>query len=82
MSDGETNATLPRETKADEITLEAALELLVARRAAAPPKRPARGGRAAPRAKTAAPAKTSAAKATAKPKTAAKKGGAKKAAKG
>jgi DNA topoisomerase-1 len=66
VTDGETNATLPREKSPDGLTLEEALQLLAARREAAPSK-PKRG---ASRARTAsagkAPAKRSAA---AKPTT-------------
>ncbi|WP_112663648.1 type I DNA topoisomerase [Microvirga flavescens] len=66
VTDGETNATLPRAVSADAVTLDEAIALIAARRAAGPSKK-ARGGR-----KTAT-------KTTAK-KTAAKKPAAKKAA--
>ena len=77
VTDGETNATLPRETTSDAVTLDEAILLLAARRAAGPakPKRAARG-RAPAKKATKAPAKA------AKPKAAAKKPAAKKAAKG
>jgi DNA topoisomerase-1 len=67
VTDGETNATLPRSVTAEAVTLEEAIALLVARRAAGPSKKPARGR------------KTAAKKAPAK-KTATKKAPAKKAA--
>jgi DNA topoisomerase-1 len=73
VTDGETNATLPREQSSETLTLDEALQLLVARRAAGPskPKRGAARARTAPAAK--APAKRAAAKpaAAAKPKKAA-----------
>ena len=56
VTDGETNATLPRDRGADAITLEEARELLVQRRAAAPAK-PRRGGRAPAKAAKPAAAK-------------------------
>jgi DNA topoisomerase-1 len=73
VTDGETNATLPREKAPDALTLDEALQLLAARRAAGPSK----GKRGAPRTRTAAakaPAKrsaTSKSAAAAKPKKAA-----------
>jgi len=75
VTDGETNATLPRTTAAEAVTLEEAVELLKARRAAGPSKKAGRG-RKAP-AKKAAAAKAPAAKKTAT-KTAAKKTATKK----
>ena len=53
VTDGETNATLPRELTSDAVTLDDALPLLAARRAAGPSKKTARGR---------APARTAAAK--------------------
>ena len=47
VTDGETNATLPRSVTAEAVTLEEAIALLVARRAAGPSKKPARGRKAA-----------------------------------
>jgi DNA topoisomerase-1 len=63
VTDGETNATLPREQSAESLTLEEALQLLVARRAAGPSK-PKRG---AARTRTASAAKAPAKRAAAKP---------------
>ena len=77
VTDGETNATLPRTMAAEAVTLAEAVELLKARRAAGPSKKSARG-RKAPAKK--APARKAAAKAPAAKKTAAKKTAAKKAA--
>lgn len=78
VTDGETNATLPRSMAAEAVTLEDAIGLLVARRAAGGSKKPARGRKAAAKtpAKKAATAKKASKKAAAKP--AAKKAGAKK----
>jgi DNA topoisomerase I len=85
VTDGETNATLPRAMAAESVTLDQAVDLLKARRAAGPSKKSARG-RKAPAKKAAAKApaakkastKTAAKKTTGK--TAAKKPAAKKAA--
>jgi DNA topoisomerase-1 len=63
VTDGETNATLPREQSAESLTLDEALQLLVARRAAGPSK-PKRG---AARTRTASAAKAPAKRAAAKP---------------
>jgi DNA topoisomerase-1 len=62
VTDGTTNASLPRGTSPESLTLEQALELLAARRDAAPaPRRAASRKRAAPaRARTSRLAKTSA----------------------
>jgi DNA topoisomerase-1 len=68
VTDGETNATIPREQSSDTLTLDEALQLLVARRAAGPSK-PKRG---AARARTASSAKAPAKRAAAKPAAAAK----------
>ena len=62
VTDGETNATLPRAMAAEAVTLDEAVELLKARRAAGPSKKSARGRKA--------PAKKAAAKAPAAKKTA------------
>jgi DNA topoisomerase-1 len=59
VTDGETNATLPRSVTAEAVTLEEAIALLVARRAAGPSKKPSRGRKAAVKK---APAKKAAAK--------------------
>jgi DNA topoisomerase-1 len=81
VTDGETNATIPKTMSSDAITLDEAVGLIRAREAMGPSKKPARGRKTA--AKKAAPAKattkTAAKKAPAK-KTAAKKPAAKKAA--
>jgi DNA topoisomerase-1 len=80
VTDGETNATLPKAVTAEAVTLDEAIALLVARRAAGPSKKPVRG-RKAPAKK--APAKKAAAKAPAAKKATAKtpaKAAAKKAA--
>ena len=86
VTDGETNATLPRTMAAEAVTLDEAVELLKARRAAGPSKKSARGRKApakkAPAKKAPAAKKTAAKKAPAKKtatKTAAKKAPAKKA---
>jgi len=71
VTDGVTNATLPKTANPDEMTLEAALELLAARAA----KGPAKGKK--PARKAAAPKKAAAQKAPAK-KAPAKKAAAKK----
>ena len=62
VTDGETNATLPRETSAEAITIAEAAALLAARRAAGPSKRGSTRRGAAARAKPAADAKKPAAK--------------------
>jgi DNA topoisomerase-1 len=57
VSDGVTNASLPRGTAPEEVTLEYALNLLKARAEQGPAKRPARrtAKKAAPKKKAAAP---------------------------
>ena len=62
VTDGETNASVPKGTDPSTLTLEAANDLLEARRSAAP--RPARGR--APRAKTTKTTKSAAPRAKAK----------------
>jgi len=69
VTDGDTNATLPKTANPDELTLEAALELLAARAA----KAPAKGKKKAAPRKAAAPKKATAAKKSAPKKAAAKK---------
>jgi DNA topoisomerase-1 len=76
VTDGETNATIPRGTSPTELSLEQALELLARRREAAPSTR---GKKKAPARKSATAAKSKAtAKAPAKASTATKKAPAKK----
>jgi DNA topoisomerase-1 len=78
VTDGETNATLPKSLTAEAVTLDEAIALLVARRAAGPSKKPSRGRKTAAKK---APAKKAVAKKTATkkaPVTAAKKTAAKK----
>jgi DNA topoisomerase-1 len=79
VTDGTTNATVPKDVKVEELTFDQALQLLADRAALGPPK--GRRGRAAPKkaAKAAAPKK--AAKTAKATKKAAKKAPAKKAAK-
>ena len=75
VTDGETNATLPSGKDSASVTLAEAAELLVARRAAAPPKKTAGRARST---STKAPGKAKAApKKAAAPKSAAKRGKAK-----
>jgi DNA topoisomerase-1 len=77
VNQGKVNATLPKTLKPEEITLEQALELIVAKGGAAPKKSSSRTAAAKkPAAKKAATAKKPAARAkatTAKPKAASKK---------
>jgi len=73
VNQGKVNATLPKTLKPEEITLEQALELIVAKAGAAPKKSSSRTAAKKPAAKKAATAKKPAAKATAKPKAASKK---------
>ncbi len=47
ITDGQTNATLPKETKADDLTFEQAVTLLAERFAIAPPKKAKRGAKKA-----------------------------------
>jgi DNA topoisomerase-1 len=63
VTDGVTNASLPRGTAPEEVTLEYALNLLKVRAEQAPTKRPARGAK-----KAIAPKKKPAAKKAAAPK--------------
>ena len=77
VTDGEVNATLPRALSADAVTLDEAIALINARRAAGPAKKPRRGTRGGAKAGAKAPAPS--AKAGAKKRTA-RKAGAKKAA--
>jgi DNA topoisomerase-1 len=77
VTDGEVNATIPRALSADAVTLDEALALLAARRAAGPSKKPRRGARTASKgtktpAKSAAGAKKGVAKKTGAKKTAKK----------
>jgi DNA topoisomerase-1 len=74
VTDGEVNATLPRAMSQEAVTLDEAIGLLNARRAAGPSKKPRRGGRAASKATNALKGATGA-------KKAAKKTGARKTAK-
>ena len=81
VTDGETNATLPRTMAAESVTLDDAVELLKARRAAGPSKKPSRGRKApAKKAAAKAPAAKKAATKTAAKKSTAKKAAPKKAA--
>ncbi len=75
VSDGTTNATVPKDVKIEDLTFDEALRLLSDRAAMGPPKGK-RGKKAAPKKKAAAPAAKKAA-----PKKAAKKAPAKKGAK-
>ena len=80
VTDGETNASLPKGTSADDLTLERAIELIRAREGM--PKRPSRRRKASTTRKTttrkAAPKKKTTAKKTTAKKTTAKKTTAKK----
>jgi DNA topoisomerase-1 len=76
ITDGAVNATLPKDQKPEEVTIDIALPLLAARAAAGPSKK--RPVKKAAAKKEAAPKKTAAKKPAAK-KTAAKKSAAKKA---
>jgi DNA topoisomerase-1 len=76
VTDGETNATLPKAVAAEAVTLDEAIGLLIARRAAGGSKKSARG-RKAPAKKAAATKKASTKTAS---KAASKKAPAKKAA--
>ncbi|HEV2559052.1 MAG TPA: type I DNA topoisomerase [Microvirga sp.] len=78
VTDGETNATLPRTVAQEAVTLEEALQFLAARREAGPAKKGR--GRKGPAKKAAKAAEKPAAKKAAAKKSAAKKGPAKKAA--
>ncbi|MFS0910236.1 type I DNA topoisomerase [Microbacterium sp. 179-I 3D2 NHS] len=83
VTDGETNVTIPRGQKVEDITFEVAVQMLADKRAKGPaPKRGSRSSAAKkPAAKKTSAAKAPAAKTTAKPaakKTAAKKPAAKK----
>ena len=74
VTDGTTNATLPKTVDKDQLTLEEAAQLIDARAAAAPAKK----GKKAPAKKKAAPKKDAAEKKPAAKKPAAKKAPAKK----
>jgi DNA topoisomerase-1 len=65
VTDGDTNASLPKDADPTAVTLEQAVELLQARAAAGPAKKPARKGTGARKATKAAKA-TKATKATKK----------------
>jgi len=75
VTDGETNATIPRGETVDEVDFDRAVQLLADKRAKGPAKKPARKTAATSKAST---AKTTAAKTTAAKTTAAKKPAAKK----
>ena len=79
VTDGVTNASLPKQQPVEEATLEQALALLAARAAAGPSERPGRrGARKAPARKTPAAAAAAKPAKTAKKKAAAKKKGSSK----
>jgi DNA topoisomerase-1 len=78
LTDGQTNATLPKDVPEEGLTFELAVRLLAERAAAGPSKKKAGRGRAGAAPKSAA--KKTAKKAAPK-KSAAKKGGAKRATK-
>jgi DNA topoisomerase-1 len=87
VTDGEVNATIPRAMSPDAVTLDEAIALLNARRAAGPSKKPRRGARAGSKGAKApanggakAGTKKSAAKKAGAKKTAAKKTAARKSA--
>jgi DNA topoisomerase-1 len=79
VTDGTTNASVPKDVDPAELTLEQALALLAARAAAGPSKRPTRrsAARKAPAAKAKAAAKPKTAKSTRASKSAPKAGSAK-----
>jgi DNA topoisomerase-1 len=81
VTDGEVNATIPRALSPDAVTLDEAIALLNARRAAGPSKKPRRGARAGSKGAKAVGAAKSGAKKSAAKKTGAKKASAKKTAK-
>jgi DNA topoisomerase-1 len=80
VTDGETNATLPKATSAEAVTLDEAVSLLNARRAMGGSKKSARGRKAPAKKAAAKKAPAKAATKTAAKKAAAKKAPAKKAA--
>jgi DNA topoisomerase-1 len=80
VTDGTTNATLPRTMAQEAVTLDEAIGLLNARRASGGAKKTARGKKASAKASSKAAASENAAAKKATTKTAAKKTGTKKAA--
>jgi DNA topoisomerase-1 len=73
VTDGEVNATIPRAMSPDAVTLDEAIALLNARRAAGPSKKPRRGARAASKAPVKGAAKSGAKKGAGAKKAAGKK---------
>ena len=79
VTDGETNASLPREAKPEELTFEAALDLLAVRAAMGGSKKKKKAPRKAAAKKAPSAKKTPATKKTATKKAASKKAASKKA---